>query len=153
MRKILLVVLAILLMTPAFASAETIDLDSMTWAQLKVLYGKVANELWSREETQEVEVPAGIYKIGTDIPAGKWSIYPHPNLYVSMTYGKELNSSGTSVSWLGSGDYKGFAGKNNWRYTEGEPDNWTITLKAGYYIEFDGTVIFRTPKAPTFKFN
>lgn len=152
MKKLLLVVLAVLLLTVP-AMAETIDLESMTWAQLKVLYSKIGLELWSREETQEVVVPAGIYKIGTDIPAGKWAIYPHPNLYVTMTYGKELNSSGTGVSWVSGGDFKNVAGVQHWMYSEGKPDNWTITLKAGYYIEFDGTVIFRTPKAPAFQFN
>ena len=153
MRKLLLVALAVLMMIPALSTAETIDLDSMTWAQLRTLYTKVANELWSRDEMQEVVVPAGIYKIGTEIPAGKWAIYAHPNLYVTITYGKELNSSGTSVSWLGSGDYKNVKGKNYWTYDEGEPDNWTLTLKSGYYIEFDGTVIFRTPQVPMFQFN
>lgn len=152
MRKILLVVLALLLfVTPALA--DTIDLSGMSYAELKALQARVNNALWNHPNFECVEVPAGLYKIGTDIPSGRWEIHANPNAWLlTVRYGNKLNSTGTSIAYSGS-DSKSLTGTDCVFYEEGDASYWTLTLQTGYYIEFEETVIFRKPSAPAFHFN
>lgn len=153
MKKLLLVVLAVLLMISNIAMAETINLDDMSFAELKALYNKVVKELWAHEDLEYVEVPAGLYKIGTDIPAGKWEIHANPNAWLmQVRYGNKLDSSGTTISYSGSNSVS-LTGTDCVFYNEGDRTFWTITLQNGYYIEVEETVYFRKPTAPAFKFN
>lgn len=56
--------------------AEDIDLSKMTYDELVELNRTLAKEIMSRSEWKEVEVPAGQYTIGVDIPAGWYSVRP-----------------------------------------------------------------------------
>lgn len=74
-----------------------IDLSGMSFEELLDLRNAVDKAIWASDGWQEVEVPAGAYVIGEDIPAGKWNIsakgiigtmtlYPDKSDYDNQTY-------------------------------------------------------------------
>lgn len=72
MRKIIAIILiACSLMSVALA--ET-NLASMSFDELLTLSQQLTKEIMSRPEWKEVEVPAGEWIIGSDIPEGYYSI-------------------------------------------------------------------------------
>lgn len=73
MKKLLCLALAALLLLPVMAIAET-DLTSMSFEELVALQKSVVKEIMSRPEWKEVEVPNGNWKVGEDIPEGRYSV-------------------------------------------------------------------------------
>lgn len=73
MKRVLTVVLVLLSLVSA-VSAETIDLKGMTPEELVSLRDAVNAELIARGFEKEVNVPAGTYVVGKDIPAGEYTI-------------------------------------------------------------------------------
>ena len=73
MRKLFAVLLAILLVS-SVAVADAPDLSDLTYEQLIALQHYFTAEIVSRPEWQEIEIPAGDWTIGVDIPAGYYSI-------------------------------------------------------------------------------
>lgn len=73
--KKLFSVLLVLSLLSSFAFAET-DLTQMSYDDLISLQRQLVKEIMSRPEWKEVEVPAGQYTIGEDIPAGWYSVRP-----------------------------------------------------------------------------
>ena len=69
------VILVALLFSFSLAVAET-NLSEMSYDELIALQKDITNEIMSRPEWKEVEVPAGQYTIGVDIPAGWYSMKP-----------------------------------------------------------------------------
>lgn len=51
-----------------------IDLSAMTIDELKALNQSVVSEIMTRKDFTQVRVPAGIYKVGEDIPAGTYTL-------------------------------------------------------------------------------
>ena len=143
MKKLIAILLVLLMIAPS-ACAENIDLSSLSFDELRTLQTRISQELTKRPEWKEVPVPAGIYQIGVDIPAGDWCIKCGKSEYgfISVSYGSGTNESGTEVSvpceYIGMIDAK--------------PDDSKVTfinikLKEGYYISFDyGSAIFTTPE-------
>ena len=112
MKKILALVIVIIALFTSSAFAE-IDLSSMTFEELAKLQNEINAALWASDGWQSVTVPAGIYKIGEDIPAGKWVIRPiegqtamiktGPRLYedrseVYYTWAEQITSTSDSYS-------------------------------------------------------
>lgn len=54
--------------------AETIDLSAMSFIELRTLQQRIAEELVKRPEWDGVKVSKGYWRVGTDIPAGVYSI-------------------------------------------------------------------------------
>ena len=73
MKKVLCSMLAILLLVPAFASAE-VDVRALSTEELLALRVSIVDELMARGEMKSANVPAGEYIVGEDIPAGSYSI-------------------------------------------------------------------------------
>ena len=73
MKKLLSAVLILLVLLP-YASAEDLDLSGLSFAELAALAQHVQLEMMKRDEWQEVTVPQGNYRVGVDIPAGKWLV-------------------------------------------------------------------------------
>lgn len=95
MKKLLVFLLALTLLSTA-ALAE-IDLSGMTYDELLDLRAQVDQALWASDGWQEVDVPSGVYVVGEDIPAGRWTltcdsvmsslvIYPTKADYDNQTY-------------------------------------------------------------------
>ena len=72
MKKLLVFLIAILLLGST-AMAE-IDLSDMSFADLLDLRAQVDAAIFASEEWNEFEVPAGVYIIGEDIPAGRYTV-------------------------------------------------------------------------------
>lgn len=51
-----------------------IDVSSMSFDELRALQQRINAELVTRPEWKQVTVPAGTWQIGTDIPAGFYSV-------------------------------------------------------------------------------
>lgn len=59
------------------------DLSGMSFSDLLTLRRQIDTALWASDGWQTVDVPAGSYIIGDDIPAGRWTITGHSN-YVEI---------------------------------------------------------------------
>lgn len=74
MNKILsLVICALILLLPVSALAEP-DLSGMSFEELVALRQEIDLLLFGSDEYKEVSVPQGTYTVGTDIPAGTYSL-------------------------------------------------------------------------------
>lgn len=127
-------------------SAE-IDLSALTWEELTALKAQITMEQLSRGEWQEVEVPQGIYKVGEDIPAGKWTIRCTKGRSTHIYVGDALEKQGTAVDLTGSTDglwvFVYSADKEN----DGKNQAFDIDLTEGQYIQIDHCSATFTPFA------
>lgn len=90
-------VLALLLAAPAAATG--IDLSALSWDELIALKAEIGKEQMSRDEWQEVEVPQGVWVVGEDIPAGKWTVRCTSGTYCRLAWGDTLDASGHDISY------------------------------------------------------
>ena len=133
MKKLICAVLslAIVMAVSAAAFADGIDLSALTWEELLELKAAITLEQLTRDEWEEVEVPQGVYKVGEDIPAGKWTVTCKTGRLCYFEFGEALREDGHSVSWRGTHDlvyiYKD-AG------SDGDQTENTFDAKEGYYI-------------------
>lgn len=156
MKKILGVLLAIMLMCPviALATADTtkndaIDLSTLSYEELVALKNKVDLAIWESNDWQEVTVPYGVYVVGEDIPAGKWTIRAADGIYSYIKWGDVLDESGVDLAYSGEIYEYESVYSPAYKYYENGKDKTEITyqLKDGqYFIVTDGTVVF-TPYA------
>ncbi len=141
MKRIISSIAVIALMITLFvpvAISEDIDLSSYTWEELVELSAKINAELMSRPEFKEVIVPIGAYKVGEDIPAGKWTIYGHKNSGI-IYWGKELDEYGVEIAKGKMIDYF-----THWS----EKDSITWNLVEGTYIVVTIDPVKFTPYIP-----
>lgn len=141
MKKFVGLVLALILIC-SFAVAE-VDLTGMTFDELVELRQKVDAAIFASDGWQEVSVPAGIYKIGEDIPAGKWVVTPAKGSTAFIDLGKSIDDNGMEIA---DGFYNetitsesdSYAAYNNVREV-------TLDLQDGTYIEIDNSNVIFTP--------
>lgn len=123
------------------AAADPIDLSGMSFDELVALRDQLNLAIWNSQEWQEVTVPAGVWTIGEDIPAGHWTIKAAPETYTTIVYCDRLNASGTNYE----PGYHGWAGTLTAK-TKGlsvdEPREVDIIMAEGMYFINRGTVIF-----------
>lgn len=125
MKKILCVLLIVCFL-PVVALSE--DLSSMSYDELIELHRQLVKEIMSRPEWKEVEVPAGKWIIGEDIPEGSYSVTPVKNSSVINVYGN--NSYGIpDLIYLSDGETYG-----------------KLVLKDGMEIDISSPVIFAPVK-------
>lgn len=137
-----LFVLFLSLLLISSAAADPMDLSGMSFDDLVELRDQLNLAIWNSREWQEVTVPAGVWQIGVDIPAGHWTIRPLPGTYVSVAYCDRLDDFGKSVGvgWLG---WSGcLTGRGDSDITAGEPREVDLDMVAGMYFINHGTVIF-----------
>lgn len=148
MKKIICAILslAIVMAVSAAAFADDIDLSALTWEELLELKSAITLEQWSRDEWEEVEVPQGVYKVGEDIPAGKWTVTCKTGRNCYFEFGEALREDGHSVSWRGTHDlvyiYKD-AG------SDGKQTEYTFEAKDGHYIIINDAPATFTPYTGT----
>ena len=129
------------------AAADPIDLSGMSFDELLQLRDRLNIAIWNSQEWPEVTVPAGVWIIGQDIPAGHWSIRVAGDCDVILvSYFDKLDDAGLSV---GSGAYlfhqtiatPGLSG-----FGEVNAETVDIDMQDGWFFKCDGAVIF-TPYA------
>lgn len=74
MKKLVLLIVALLLVSIMAVHAEGIDLSGMSDNELKVLFEEVKTEISSRGLTRSGELGHGSYVVGKDIAAGTYTI-------------------------------------------------------------------------------
>lgn len=126
------------------AGAEGPDLSGMSYADLVALRDQLNLAIWNSREWQEVEVPAGVWTVGRDIPAGHWTIRPRPGDYVNITYFDRLDQFGKNVGkgWLGWGGT--LTGRDEGDITYGEPREVDLEMEDGMFFKCNHAVIFTT---------
>ncbi|MDD3921704.1 MAG: hypothetical protein PHO41_11090 [Eubacteriales bacterium] len=148
MKKWLSILLILLLLCPITALAE-VDLSGMSYDELVALQEQVELAIWSSDEWQEVTVPSGVYEVGTDIPAGKWTVSAADGVSAVIMWGDALDESGVDLSYDGDiYEYEWLYSPTYYGYDAGsDKTSVTYEMKDGqYFIVDSGTVVF-TPYA------
>lgn len=146
MKKVITICITIVLifaLVPA-AFAE-VDLSSMSYDELVALKDQINLAIWNSAEWQEVEVPQGVWEVGADIPAGKWTILPGASGNTYVKIGTEIKDGGTDVRSKASETIR----NEKYNYFDAASDltSWTYDFKNGEYVKIDdGPAIF-TPYA------
>ena len=147
MKKPLALILIVALAVPAIALAD-IDLSGMTFDELVTLREQLNLAIWNSQEWQEVTVPAGVWEIGKDIPAGHWTVRPVDGVFMTFWYGDQLNSAKTDKAdrWnYDTGAYLILSSKKkkdgSWK-DDDEQHEIDIDMKEGFYIVINAAVIF-----------
>lgn len=143
MKRIITLVL-VLLCLAGVASAEAPELSGMSYEELVALKEQIDLAIWNSQEWQEVEVPQGVWVVGQDIPAGKWTIKAADGITANVSWGDELDESGMELSYsskifeielLYSVSYR--------NYKKGDSTEVTWDLKNGdYFIVSSGIALF-----------
>lgn len=116
------------------------DLSGMSFDELVALKEQVNLAIWNSKEWQEVEVPQGIWEVGKDIPAGKWTVKACPEAATYILVGTELKNNGNTVAPTLSHFIND---EGNDTFHEGNISSWTFDLKSGDYVQVStGTAIF-----------
>lgn len=143
---LLLVALMGCLVLPA--CAEEIDLTAMTWEELLELKAAITLEQLTRDEWEEVEVPQGVYKVGEDIPAGKWTVRCTRGNHLTISWGQYLDDDGHDIDYFrGTNDAKNIKNANGRLYDEGDATEYTFDAVDGYYIVIEYSSATFTPFA------
>lgn len=141
MKRFFLLFLAAMLLISS-AAADPVDLSSMSFDELVALRDQLNHAIWSSQDWQEVTVPAGVWTVGQDIPAGHWTIRPLPGDYVNVTYFDKLDQFGTGVGagWRGWGGTLTARGEDD--ITFGEPTQIDLEMGEGMFFKCSKSVIF-----------
>lgn len=137
MRKIFaaLCAIALLAVLAVPVIAEGIDLSALSWDELLALREQLNLELFSREEWQSVEVPQGVWVVGEDIPAGKWTVTCETGSFGQIAWGTTLNESGTNIDFFKPPmDSESVYNPEGSLYEEGKLTTYTFEAVEGYYV-------------------
>ena len=119
MKKLFALILtAVFLCSTAYAAE--IDLSDLSFAELLELQQRVTMAMLETGELKEFIVPQGVYKIGEDLPAGKWSL-------------KCLGDGGMISIFDDEADYNAYRVSSFFSVEEGEFCN--LELKESTYID------------------
>lgn len=143
MKRLITIILILALAVPAAALADLPDISSLSYDELIQLKDQLNLAIWNSQEWQEVEVPAGTYQIGVDIPVGHWTLRvaaKHDSFNVfyfdvldefgkSVGYGSKLLSNQISTA-----DFSPFG---DIPITEID-----IDMKDGWYLYLGGATLF-----------
>ena len=136
MKKLLTTsLILILLCTVAHAD---FDLSALSFAELAELSKASQLEMMKRDEWQEVTVPQGNYRVGVDIPAGKWLIKckdvgrtNYLMLLCEISWGTSMPENGR-VGWPNKGDVRIY-NPDNEDY-DGQVTEFVIDLEDGDWV-------------------
>lgn len=149
MKKLLCILsaLAIALSLAVPAAAENIDLTALSWEELLELKEKITLEQMSRDEWQEVEVPQGVYVVGEDIPAGKWTVRCKTGSRLRLAWSKALDESGHDIDFYVVHDIAHLTNPEYEYYKAGDDVEYTFEAIEGYYIVIEDAPATFTPFA------
>lgn len=135
MKKILVMILAVCLLIP-IASAEDIDISGLSFDQLVALKERINLALFESDEWQEVTVPQGIWKVGKDIPAGKWRItaVQAADGVTYVQYGSALDEKKAEIPNKYLREYFWVYSKVHRRLSANDVTEYSITLVDGDYV-------------------
>lgn len=157
MKKVFALLVALLLAFGSCAAAEgtdAFDFSGLSLAELAELQSRITLAMFETDEWQEVEVPQGVYKIGEDIPAGKWTIRAIDGGSAYVYWGDVLSASGLSLSFSGDiYEYGNLYSKTSPSYRSTDRTEITFDMQDGQYFIVDMGVAVFTPYAGAPKLN
>ena len=118
------------------------DLSSMSFDELISLREQLNLAIWNSKEWQKVEVPAGTYLIGKDIPAGHWTIIPYYDTLCNIFYFNLLSKYGKDPALGWEGWSFMIADASKYADWEHYPHQCDAELEEGMYIQFTDRVYF-----------
>lgn len=125
------------------AAADPVDLSGMSFDELVALRDQLNLAIWNSQEWQEVTVPAGIWIVGQDIPAGHWSIrvaakkdFFYVSCFDALNEIEQRPASGARLvqQKIASPGYSAFGEIN--------PESTDLILEDGWFFKCNGSVIF-----------
>lgn len=145
MKRILafLLVVALIGCVALPVAAEGIDLSGLSWDELIALKAQINQELTTRDQWQEVEVPQGLWVVGEDIPEGMWTIVCGSGAAV-VKWGYSLREGEQRVDVLKSPSDTASV----FSATDAQPGvrtQYTLEAKKGMYIEVGFTSVIFQP--------
>lgn len=141
MNRLVAFILSALITLTLVLSASAVDLSEMTFEELVALRDQLNLAIWNSKEWQEVTVPQGIWKVGEDIPSGKWTVKALPDKTTYIQVG-ELDSSGQKINIMKRWVDVIIASETR---EETAPAEYTIDVKDGDYIyinPWNGPAVF-----------
>jgi hypothetical protein len=132
---VLFLFLILLLALSPVSLAES-KYDGFTFEQLQTEYLAILQAMWKTDAWQRVEVPAGVYEVGVEIPEGEWTI-SNSNYFTAVVGGK-LDATKTEVDRDSIKAYELV-------YMEEYKNGWTVELMTGDFIELSKAVCFSVP--------
>ena len=120
------------------------DLSDLTFDDLIALRAQTQREMMERGEYEEVEVPQGLYEVGPEIPAGKWTIRALDSNWTRIHVGRNVNEAHTELNYPFKASELIY-GPASIYYSAGNKTEITVDLSEGDYIHIDyGSAIFVT---------
>lgn len=114
-----------------YVSIDT--LDSMSFEALLQLQTRVNAQLAEKATWKDVEVPQGVWVVGEDIPAGKWTVTcAVPDSFTTVSWGNALKDNGEDIDYRRSDRYStsNMVGKSAFADTE----TYSFEVREGDYI-------------------
>lgn len=143
MKKLLSLLLAVLLLFAGSAAADPVDLSGMTFDQLVALRDQLNLAIWNSQEWQEVTVPAGVWIVGEDIPAGHWSIRIAGKQDLgNVSYFNIIDEMGKSAGRGSQLFIETIASPGLSAFGEVNAETVDIDMKDGWYFKCATAVIF-----------
>lgn len=137
MKRILVLVLVLVLgLSLISVSLAESKYEGYTLEQLQIEYLAILEAMWETDEWQRVEVPAGVYEVGVEIPAGEWTL--SNSKWFSVRVGSKLDETKTEV------DRQSVKASELVEIKEYK-NGWTVVLKNGDFIELNKPVYFTVP--------
>lgn len=137
--KKLVVLMLVIMLAGATAFAE-VDLSGMNYDELVTLKDQINMAIWQSQDWQEVTVPQGLWVVGEDIPAGKWTVkcadFSLDDFMmdsVSIEIGDSLTESG-GIGLSARYEAETIYNPNASSYDEGNITEYTFDLKDGDYV-------------------
>ena len=144
MKKIISLLMICVFFLPVSVMADLPDISELSYVELVQLKDELNLAIWNSNEWKEVTVPAGVWIVGVDIPAGYWEINTIGEDYMFCSYFEKLND-------LGDGPARGSRGRVDMISTRKNKDgSWEnneahvlyLNMEDGMYFKCSHDVVF-----------
>ena len=143
MKKVILAIVILMLAVQPAIAASGVDISGLSFDELLALKQEINLAIWASDEWQEVTVPAGVYQIGKDIPAGKWTIRPVDGKTARVHWGSELDESKTEIASGKKYNHEQITSPTDSyaKYNNIESVSWDL-LDGSFIVVKDSAVVF-----------
>lgn len=151
MKKLLCFLASVLiLVSSAMAAPETIDLETMSFDELKALESRLIMALWHSPEATYAYVPAGAYLIGEDIMPGEWTLTAMAGEFTTVKIVEKVDRTGTKEAVGAAVYYKTVLCSSVHPYYEKYPNETAVvTLPEGAWLIIEQSTVAFTRRTPT----
>lgn len=141
MKRFFLLFLAAVLLISC-AAADPVDLSGMSFDELVALRDQLNLAIWNSREWEAVTVPAGIWQVGRDIPAGHWDIFVEsPAVYQTVSYFEILDAAGLGPDYSGYSHTQSIVSMEQ-AESGGLPACFDVSMQEDWFFQCSGPVVF-----------